>query len=185
MKWRAPSHRAGTSVLAAATALATAAVLAGCGSDDGAGDDAARPGDAEASAEQESASPPPEPEPTPTPTPTEPTPEETPEFTPLAPEDAADGTDLGACADAECEVAVTAGATVPLGPDLGDVHVTEVGGGQVTITMAYPSGGGGSMRVGIAPRAGSFGNTNTMIVEFGVLGIEDGTAVLSFAPRQP
>jgi hypothetical protein len=51
--------------------------------------------------------------------------------------------------------------------------------------LTYASGASGTMQVGIGPDAGSFGNVNTMLIDFGVLGIEDGTAVMRFAPGQP
>jgi hypothetical protein len=161
-------------------AVATAATLTGCGSDT---DDAAKPDDADTTtvspsptgkeSDSKSASPSSTTEPEPT----------TSEFTPLAPEDAADGADVDACRDSECEVAVKAGTSIPFDQDIGGVMVAEVGKSEVTLAMTYSSGGSGSIQVGVGPQGGSFGNVNTTIVEFAVLGIEDGTAVVSFAPE--
>ncbi|GAA2136494.1 hypothetical protein [Streptomyces synnematoformans] len=181
MRPRVRSSRAGLSALAAVIAVA-AATLAGCGSDT---DDAAQPDDADTTtvspsptdkeSDPKSASPSATTEPDPTAS----------EFTPLAPEDAADGADVGACADGECEVAVTAGTSIPFDADIGGVSVADVGKSQVTLAMTYASGGSGSIQAGVGPRGGSFGNVNTVIIEFAVLGIEDGTAVVSFAPEKP
>ncbi|TDC21950.1 hypothetical protein E1265_16750 [Streptomyces sp. 8K308] len=122
MKRRLWSGRAGMFLLAAGTVVA-AGGLAGCGSDgDDAGATAVAPSPTVEESASEAASP------TPEPTTTEPTPE----FTPLAPEDAADGADVGACADGECEVAVTAGTSIPFDPGTGGVTVDEVGESQVT-----------------------------------------------------
>ncbi|MEO3750519.1 hypothetical protein [Streptomyces sp. B6B3] len=174
-----------TRTLGAVTAVVTVVVLVGCGSDT---DEAAQGGDGDAATaspspsssptEEESESPSPTPEPDPT------TAEPTPEFTPLAPEDAADGTDVDACADGACEVAVTVGTSIPFDPEVGGVTVAEISANQVTLAMTYSSGGSGSMQVGVGPEGGSFGNVNTMIIDFAVLGIEDGTAVMSFAPGE-
>jgi hypothetical protein len=165
------------------TAVAAAVVLVGCGSDT---DETAQGGDGDTATASPSESPSESPTPTPTPTP-EPDPttaEPTPEFTPLAPEDAADGTDVDACADGECEVAVTVGTSIPFDPEVGGVTVADVSANQVTLAMTYSSGGSGSMQVGVGPQGGSFGNVNTMIIDFSVLGIEGGTAVMSFAPGE-
>ncbi|WP_181785177.1 hypothetical protein [Streptomyces phytophilus] len=182
MRPRVRSSRAGLSTLAAVIAVATAATLAGCGSDT---DDAAQSDGADTTTvspsptDEESDSKPASPSPTTKPDPT------TSEFTPLAPKDAADGTDVDACADSKCEVAVTAGTTIPFDPDIGGVTIADVGKSQVTLAMTYPSGGSGSIQTGVGPQGGSFGNVNTTIIEFGVLGIKDGTAVVSFAPEEP
>ncbi|MDT0310645.1 hypothetical protein RM780_27415 [Streptomyces sp. DSM 44917] len=169
MRPRTRFSRAGMAVLAAVT---TVVAVVGCGSD---ADEAAQPEEAGPAAETPSEEPEPE-APSPTPGPT-------PEFSALAPEDAADGTDVGACADGACEVAVTAGTTIPFDPGVGGVTIAEVGESRVRLAIAFSGGGSGFTEVGIGPEGGSFGNADTMIVEFAVLGIEDGTAVMRFAPE--
>ncbi|MFW6694559.1 hypothetical protein [Streptomyces sp. MAR4 CNX-425] len=166
------SSRAGLS--AAVIGVVAAAVLAGCGSDT---DDAAEPGDGDTATVSPSPTDGKSASTSPSATPETGSP--SPEFTPLAPEDAADGTDVGACADGKCEVAVTAGTDIPFDADIGGVRVAEVSKSEVTLALTS-----GFIQVGIGPEGGSFGNVNTEIIDFGVLGIEDGTAVISFATEK-
>lgn len=106
-------------VLAALTALA----VAGCGGDDGDGEDDAAPAGKSPSASR-SASPSPSPSPSPSVT-------------------AADGSDTGACADGDCEIAVSKPVTFSFkGPNGKEkLSVTKVGPDEVDYTVKRAGGG--------------------------------------------
>lgn len=86
------------------------------------------------------------PTPTPTPTPTlTPTPTPTPTRTPLP--KAADGTKLGSCADARCEVELAAGNVLRFAPvhDVSRFAIRSIRGDKVTWKLVLPDGGNVSM----------------------------------------
>ncbi len=179
---RTPARMSAAAALAVVAVVFGSAALVGCGTD---GDDETPAGrasasddataDADASMTDEgagSSSATPEPDPT-----TEPE--------PVAPEDAEDGTDVDACYDGECQVAVTASTLVSFDPDVvvGSVNIAEVTGSGVTLELMDQDGPYGYTSSGVGG-SGSFGNVNTGLIAFEVLGIEDGTAVIGFSPEE-
>lgn len=94
---------------------------------------------------------------------------------------AADGTDLAACADTECEVEVAEGDEFPVsGPHgLERIVVERVAPGEVTVT-GYGDGGG-SMVSGTT--GAPFGDRPSIVlngVTIAVLAVADGRAVVRF-----
>lgn len=95
----------------------------------------------------------------------------------VLPEDAADGTDLAACADGDCEVAITDRATVAVGDFTIDVTVV---GEEVTTTQEFPGGGSGATVLSLGGSS-SFGVASGATVTMTLNGLHDDTAVLEFS----
>lgn len=94
----------------------------------------------------------------------------------VPPAEAKDGTDLAACADGACEVAVTGSATVAVGPFTVEVTVAD---GAVRTVEDFPGGGSGSSTLGGVGGEVRFGNTDQMVT-LRVRGLDGDTAVLEF-----
>lgn len=114
---------------------------------------------------------------------------------PSAPPQAADGTDLSACADGRCEVRVGASGRIPVPRKLGvdSVRVEAVGSGAITIVGRYIGGRQGGYCTGV--RCSSVGNGNRFKLTLApdslssqndlsitAVAIDGGMAVLRFAP---
>ncbi|RKN10899.1 hypothetical protein [Streptomyces radicis] len=96
---------------------------------------------------------------------------------PPLPSDAADGSDIGACYDGACEVAVTGPTDIPVDPHItpNTFRITDTSGDTVTlvehreidvVTYEIPAGDGiGDRRL-----------------TFEVLAVEDGTALIRLSP---
>jgi hypothetical protein len=95
-----------------------------------------------------------------------------------SPEEAEDGTDLGACADGDCEVAITGATTVTVGEYALDVSVA---GGEVTIVEDFAGGGTGTSTMGGVGAVTSVGTSGGTTVTMTVNGLHGDTAVLRFA----
>jgi hypothetical protein len=95
-----------------------------------------------------------------------------------SPDEAEDGTDLAACADGDCEVAITDSATVTVGEYTIDVTVAD---GQVTTMEEFPGGGSGSTVLGGVGGASSFGQVGGTTVTMTLNGLTGTTAVMEFS----
>lgn len=96
----------------------------------------------------------------------------------VPPEDAEDGTDLAACADGDCEVAITGSATVTVGEYTIDVTVAN---DEVTTVEEFPGGGSGTTVMGGVGGASSFGVAGGETVTMTLNGLDGDTAVLEFS----
>jgi hypothetical protein len=95
-----------------------------------------------------------------------------------SPDEAEDGTDLAACADGDCEVAITGAATVTVGDFAFDLTVA---GGEVTMVEDFPGGGSGTSRMGGVGAVTSIRTSGGTTVTMTVTGLHSDTAVLEFA----
>ncbi|MDT0346906.1 hypothetical protein [Streptomyces litchfieldiae] len=160
--------RARTSVLALSAALLAGVTAVGCGSDEQNEPGAAPPrSESPSPSATEATEPPAE---TASPSPSAPA--------TVAPDAAADGSDIGACADGACEVAVTAPAEISF--DSGvlpwPLLVSDVSADGVTMQEDHPSG----LTTITTPLGGGY-SSGALNVE--VVGMEGGTAVLRFTLR--
>lgn len=89
---------------------------------------------------------------------------------------AADGTDLAACADGDCEVDLRGKVEVRVGSFLFDVTVS---GGTVTVTHDYGGGGGGQATLSGPDGEASFGSGGEEVT-IRLSGIEGDRAVVKF-----
>jgi len=92
------------------------------------------------------------------------------------PPPAADGSDIGSCADGACEVELTGTTDVQVGNFLLQVTVHE---SSVSVSHDFGGGGGGIASLGSPGGEASFGNGDTTVV-IRLVGIEPDTAVLEF-----
>ena len=90
---------------------------------------------------------------------------------------AADGTDLAACADGSCEVALRGKAEVRVGSFLLEVTVS---GGTVTVVHDYGGGGGGQATLSGAGSEASFGSGGEEVT-IRLSGADGDRAVVEFA----
>ncbi len=95
-----------------------------------------------------------------------------------SPDEAEDGTDLSACADGDCEVAITDSATVTVGEYTIDVTVAN---GEVTTMEEFPGGGSGTTVLGGVGGASSFGQVGGTTVTMTLTGLTGTTAVMEFS----
>lgn len=95
----------------------------------------------------------------------------------VSPTEAEDGTDLAACADGTCEVAITDSATVTVADFTLDITVAD---DQVTTVEQFPSGATGTSSLGGVGGEVSFGDTERTVT-LQLVGLEGNTAVLRFS----
>jgi hypothetical protein len=96
----------------------------------------------------------------------------------VPPDEAEDGTDLAACADGDCEVAITGSATVTVGDFTLDVTVA---GDEVTTMENFAGGGSGTTVLGGIGGASSFGQVGGETVTMTLTGLHGDTAVVDFS----
>ncbi|TDD84618.1 hypothetical protein E1293_12525 [Actinomadura darangshiensis] len=91
--------------------------------------------------------------------------------------EAADGTDLTACADADCTVRVSSGAEIPLDKEFGMTPV-QVAISEDEITFKSTDGGGGSFSVGGVAKV----SNRLQNISIEALGIKGDEAVVTITP---
>ncbi|MCC3764837.1 hypothetical protein K3N28_17405 [Glycomyces sp. TRM65418] len=157
-------------------ALPAVAVIAlsGCGGDDT--DAAADPTtSAEASATEASESPSPSAEPSPT---------EEPVPTDDTPDDAADGSDVEACVDGTCEVAVAPGTSLTFDAKFGidSIEVVEIADDTVTLHLSLGMTSMTTLGVGGSGSAG--GGEGTESLGYTLTSVDGDSAIIAFYPRE-
>ncbi len=152
-----------------AAAVLAALALAGCGGEPTEDSTSESPEPAETT---ESPSPAPEPSPTEEPVPTDDTPLE-----------ATDGTDLDACFDGTCEVAVETGDGIEFDAkfDVGTVEVVDVADSTVSLVLMD---GMSNTTFGIGGGGAAGGGDGTEVIGYTLMSISGDTAIISFYPQE-
>lgn len=118
----------------------------------------------------------------PSPTP-EPSPTEEPVPTDDTPLDASDGTDLDACFDGTCEVAVEAGTGIEFDAtfDVGTVEVIDVAEDSVSLVLMD---GMSNTTIGIGGGGAAGGGDGTQLIGYTLMSVSGDTAIIAFYPRE-
>jgi hypothetical protein len=155
-------------IVHSAAAAFTALALVGCGGEPTEAPTSESPTPVETT---ESPSPTPEPSPTEEPLPTDDTPLE-----------ASDGTDLDACYEGTCEVAVEVGSVIEFDDrfDVGGIQVAQFM--EDGLILALQSGTTFTLYTGASGSAG--GGDGTELVGYTLMSVSGDTAIISFYPRE-